>query len=131
VVLDRQTKIINLNQKGLSFVGLKLEDVITQYWFNLILPPDQTGPLQLALVEMMSGNILLLDSFETTAINVNSEVKQYAWKNSLLTDSKGEVIGLICSGIDISDLREAEDSEHEYGIGKTGFKTYRGISRRD
>ena len=108
VVLDRQTKIINLNQKGLSFVGLKLEDVITQYWFNLILPPDETGPLQLALVEMMSGNILLLDSFETAAINVNGEVKQYAWKNSLLTGSNGDVIGLICSGIDISDLREAE-----------------------
>jgi PAS domain S-box-containing protein len=108
VVLDRQTKIINLNQKGLSFVGLKHEDVITQYWFNLILPPDETGPLQLALVEMMSGNILLLDSFETPAINVNGEVKQYAWKNSLLTDSNGDVIGLICSGIDISDLREAE-----------------------
>jgi PAS domain S-box-containing protein len=108
VVLDRQTKIINLNQKGLSFVGLKHEEVITQYWFNLILPPDETAPLQLALVEMMSGNIPLLDSFETTAINVDGEVKQYAWKNSLLTDSNGEVIGLICSGIDISDLREAE-----------------------
>ena len=67
VVLDRQTKIINLNQKGLSFVGLKHEEVITQYWFNLILPPDETAPLQLALVEMMSGNIPLLDSFETTA----------------------------------------------------------------
>lgn len=108
VVLDRQTKIINLNQKGLSFVGLKLEEVITQYWFSLILPPDETGPLQLALVEMMSGHIILLDSFETTAINANGEVKQYAWKNSLLTDSNGDVVGLICSGIDISDVRDAE-----------------------
>jgi len=108
VVLDRQTKIINLNQKGLSFVGLKHEEVITQYWFNLILPPDETAPLQLALVEMMSGNIPLLDSFETTAINVDGEVKQYAWKNSLLTDSNGDVVGLICSGIDISDVRDAE-----------------------
>jgi PAS domain S-box-containing protein len=108
VVLDRQTKIINLNQKGLSFVGLKHEEVITQYWFNLILPPDETAPLQLALVEMMSGNIPLLDSFETTAINVDGEVKQYAWKNSLLTESNGDVVGLICSGIDISDVRDAE-----------------------
>jgi len=108
VVLDRQTKIINLNQKGLSFVGLKQEEVITQYWFNLILPPDETAPLQLALVEMMSGNIPLLDSFETTAINVDGEVKQYAWKNSLLTESNGDVVGLICSGIDISDVRDAE-----------------------
>lgn len=108
VVLDRQTKIINLNQKGLSFVGLKHEEVITQYWFNLILPPDETAPLQLALMEMMSGNIPLLDSFETTAINVDGEVKQYAWKNSLLTESNGDVVGLICSGIDISDVRDAE-----------------------
>lgn len=108
VVLDRQTKIINLNQKGLSFVGLKLEEVITKYWFSLILPPDETGPLQLALVEMMSGNIILLDSFETAAISVNGEVKQYAWKNSLLTDSNGDVVGMICSGIDISDVRDAE-----------------------
>jgi len=108
VVLDRQTKIINLNQKGLSFVGLKHEEVITQYWFNLILPPDETAPLHLALLEMMSGNIPLLDSFETTAINVDGEVKQYAWKNSLLTESNGDVVGLICSGIDISDVRDAE-----------------------
>jgi signal transduction histidine kinase len=56
----------------------------------------------------MSGNIPLLDSFETTAINVDGEVKQYAWKNSLLSDSNGDVVGLICSGIDISDVRDAE-----------------------
>lgn len=108
VVLDRQAKIINLNHKGLSFVGLKQEEASQLHWFNLILPPGEQLPLQLALVEMMSGDIPLLDSFETHAIQINGVVKVYSWKNSLLKDSKGEVKGMICSGIDISDLREAE-----------------------
>jgi PAS domain S-box-containing protein len=108
VVLDRQAKIINLNHKGLSFVGLKQEEASQLHWFNLILPPGEQLPLQLALVEMMSGDIPLLDSFDTHAIQINGVVKIYSWKNSLLKDTKGEVKGLICSGIDISDLREAE-----------------------
>jgi len=108
VVLDRQAKIINLNHKGLSFVGLKQEEASQLHWFNLILPPGEQLPLQLALVEMMSGDIPLLDSFETHAIQINGVVKVYSWKNSLLKDTKGEVKGMICSGIDISDLREAE-----------------------
>lgn len=108
VVLDRQAKIINLNYKGLSFVGLKQEEASQLHWFNLILPPGEQLPLQLALVEMMSGDIPLLDSFDTHAIQINGVVKVYSWKNSLLKDSKGEVKGMICSGIDISDLREAE-----------------------
>jgi len=108
VVLDRQTKIINLNQKGLSFVGLKQEEATQLHWFNLILPPEQQLPLQLALMEMMAGNIPLLDSFDTRAIQVNGEVKAYSWKNNLLKNAYGEVIGMICSGIDISDLRQAE-----------------------
>lgn len=108
VVLDRQAKIINLNHKGLSFVGLKQEEASQLHWFNLILPPGEQLPLQLALVEMMSGDIPLLDSFDTHAIQINGVVKVYSWKNSLLKDSKGEVKGMICSGIDISDLREAE-----------------------
>jgi len=108
VVLDRQAKIINLNHKGLSFVGLKQEEASQLHWFNLILPPGEQLPLQLALVEMMSGDIPLLDSFDTHAIQINGVVKVYSWKNSLLKDTKGEVKGMICSGIDISDLREAE-----------------------
>jgi len=108
VVLDRQAKIINLNHKGLSFVGLKQEEASQLHWFNLILPPGEQLPLQLVLVEMMSGDIPLLDSFDTHAIQINGVVKVYSWKNSLLKDTKGEVKGMICSGIDISDLREAE-----------------------
>lgn len=108
VVLDRQTKIINLNHKGLSFVGLKQDEVVGLFWFNLILPPTEQLPLQLALMEMMSGNIPTLDSFDTRAIQANGEIKEYSWKNSLLKDANGEVKGMICSGIDISDLREAE-----------------------
>ncbi|MFO0469320.1 MAG: PAS domain S-box protein, partial [Bacteroidota bacterium] len=108
VVLDKQTKIINLNHKGLSFVGLKQEEVSGLFWFNLILPPTEQLPLQLALMEMMSGNIPVLDSFDTRAIQANGEIKEYSWKNSLLKDANGVVKGMICSGIDISDLREAE-----------------------
>lgn len=109
VVLDRQTKIINLNHKGLAFVGLKQDEAAGLYWFNLILPPTEQLPLQLALMEMMSGNIPILDSFDTRAIQANGEIKEYSWKNSLLKDANGEVKGMICSGIDISDLREAEN----------------------
>ena len=108
VVLDKQTKIINLNYKGLAFVGLKQEEVADLFWFNLILPPTEQLPLQLALMEMMSGNIPVLDSFDTRAIQANGEIKEYSWKNSLLKDANGVVKGMICSGIDISDLREAE-----------------------
>jgi len=108
VVLDRQTKMVNLNQKGLAFVGLNQDEIADLYWFNLILPPEEQLPLQLALMEMMAGNIPLLDSFNTCAIQANGEIKEYSWKNSLLKDVSGEVKGMICSGIDISDLREAE-----------------------
>lgn len=48
--------------------------------------------------------------FDTKAIQVNGEIKEYSWKNSLLKDTNGVVKGMICSGIDISDLREAEQS---------------------
>jgi PAS domain S-box-containing protein len=89
-------------------VGLKQEEVSGLFWFNLILPPAEQLPLQLALMEMMSGNIPVLDSFDTGAIQANGEIKEYSWKNSLLKDANGVVKGMICSGIDISDLREAE-----------------------
>lgn len=108
VVIDRQTKIINLNQKGLSFTGLNQEEVSQYHWFHLILPPEEQLPLQLALMEMMAENIPLLSSFDTKAIRVDGSVRAYSWQNNLLKDTNGSIIGMICSGIDISDLREAE-----------------------
>jgi PAS domain S-box-containing protein len=108
VVLDRQTKMVNVNHKGLAFVGLKQEEITDLHWFHLILPPESQLPLQLALMEMMAGNIPLLESFDTSAKQANGEIKTYSWKNSLLKDASGEVNGMICSGIDITDLREAE-----------------------
>ena len=114
VVLDTEGRIIDLNKKGCFFLGMDRESGIrNQFWFHLTLPENFREVVHMAFLKMMNQEIELVDSYESVAIRHDGEERDFAWKNNLLFGDDGQVVGMISSGIDITERKVAERELHK------------------
>ncbi len=109
VVLDTDCRIVELNKKGCAFLGDKQEDSVRgENWFSLVYPAGPGEIAETAFRQMMSEDIELIDTYESKVRRHDGLLRDFAWKNSMLIDDTFEVIGIISSGIDITDRKDAE-----------------------
>ena len=109
VVMDRAGQIVDVNKKGCQFLGVEEETKVHgKNWFDLISPEAFQDVVQTAFQKMMAGEIALVDSYESVAIRNDGEERDFAWKNNLLHDEDDTVVGMISSGIDITERKLAE-----------------------
>ena len=109
VVMDHAGAIVDVNTKGCEFLGVDREaDVHGKNWFELISPNSFKDVVHTAFQKMMAGDIDLVDSYESLVVRHDGEERDFAWKNNLLRDNDGQVVGMISSGIDITERKLAE-----------------------
>jgi PAS domain S-box-containing protein len=109
VVLNTDCRVVEINKKGCAFLGDKPEDSVQgQNWFSLIYPEGPREVAETAFRQMMAEDIDLIDSYESKVVRHDGCLRDFAWKNSILVDDTFEVIGMISSGIDITDRKNAE-----------------------
>jgi len=108
VVLDTSGKIVELNAKGCRFIDNEEEAVRGKDWFDLIMIPEEREPLRKAFCSMMKGETEFMPYFENTVLDKDGKIRYYTWHNNLIREKKHQVIGMISSGIDITDRKMAE-----------------------
>ena len=109
VVMDQNGQIVDINQRGCQFIGVEEEaDIHGKNWFELISPSALQDIVQTAFLKMMTGETALVDSYESVAVRHDGVERHFAWKNNLLKNDTGNVVGMISSGIDITDRKLAE-----------------------
>ncbi len=108
VVLNTSGEIIELNEKGCKFLGKQEEMVQGQDWFNLVMVPEDREKMRQAFCSMMREETQFMPYFENIVINWNQQRRYYSWHNNLIRDKNDNVVGMIASGIDITDRKQAE-----------------------
>ena len=110
VALDKDYRITLINQKGCRILGYAENELIGRNWLeNFILPENQEG------IEAVFSDILVDDENfpeynENWIICKDNRKKLIAWHNSVLRDQDNKITGLLCSGEDITELMEYEES---------------------
>ncbi len=118
LVLDREGKIVRINNAGAEILGEKKDDLIGRNWFNNYIPKELRQ--QIRIVHSKSSDNLNdhIDTFENEIINIKGERRLIKWSNSKVLDSVGDVVATLSAGRDISKLKMAEEklkaSEQEY-----------------
>lgn len=110
VVLDLEGHITDINRKGSSFLGQPKRDLIGKSWFDLVLKGEDRATVRESFCRMMSGKRQLMPYMEYIVHDRDGHQRHFAWHNNLIRDREGDglVTGLIASGIDITEQREAE-----------------------
>jgi|GEM_PF-717155 len=113
IVLDTDRKVFRINKKGCKVLGYAREDIIGKDWFDNFIPERKRDKLKEVFLRIITGDTYPAEYVENPILTKNREEKIIAWHNTLLKDEKGNVIGTLSSGEDITERKKAEEALHE------------------
>jgi PAS domain S-box-containing protein len=107
LVLDREAKIVRWNAACEAATGYQRHEVLGRPLGFLLLPDERDG------VAAMFERLLTNESAchcENHWLTRRGDRRLIAWSNTRLVDERGEIAGVVATGIDITDRTRAEDA---------------------
>jgi len=109
VSLDVDGKVNMLNEKGCAILECNKEDIIGQDWFKMFVPKSVQHDVQVVFKNIINGSISGPEYYENEIKTSKGEIKYIAWQNTALKDDHGKIVGVLCSGEDLSEKRKLQD----------------------
>lgn len=106
MVLDVHGNIKAINKKGCDVLETTEKNIVGKNWFSEFLPKNSSSQSNKLFLRSMEKEEFHDDYFENTIKTTLGKEKTIAWRNSLLKDENGNIIGTISSGEDISNKEE-------------------------
>lgn len=146
LALDLDGRVTLINRKGCEVLGRKESDFLGRDWVDFCAPERLRGELRSSFRKLVRGDLSYLENLILTK---SGEERLIAWRNSLLRDGTGQVIGTLSSGQDITEQRWATirlqeyekamegleesivvvDREYRFQLANRAFLNYRGLER--
>ena len=110
VALDAEGKIILTNRKGCEVLEYNTEEIMGKNWFDHFVPKEEREEVKAVFRRLMKGEIEIVEYYENNVLTKNGKERLIAWHNSVVTDKKGAITGVLSSGKDITEyMRVVKD----------------------
>jgi PAS domain S-box-containing protein len=107
LALDLEGRITLINRKGCATLGREASELLGRDWFETCLPPRTHGELKAFFRTLLDGELTAL---ENPVLTSSGEERMIGWRNSLLRDGEGRVIGTLSWGEDITERKQFESA---------------------
>jgi PAS domain S-box-containing protein/putative nucleotidyltransferase with HDIG domain len=108
VGLDQAGRITLMNKKGCELLGYKEGEIIGRNWFKQCLPPAVAPELQATFHRLKAGNLEGAEYCENLVLTKDGHERLIAFHNTLLRDQNAQIAGILFSGEDVTERRQAE-----------------------
>ena len=106
VALDRAGRLTLINRRGLETLGYKEDELVGKNWFETCLPARSRANVRNVFENILAGADV--ESAEQPVLTRGGEERLVAWRNRLIRDESGAVIGTLSSGEDVTEQRRSE-----------------------
>ena len=113
VVINTEHRIILANKKTCEVLGYSHSEILEKNWFGRFIPEEERERQQALFERTIQRRSRQSEYFENQILTRGGKRRLIQWRNALLKDSRGRITGLICSGIDITDRKRAEQELFE------------------
>ncbi|MHC4771126.1 MAG: PAS domain S-box protein [Planctomycetota bacterium] len=110
LVLDNVGNVKLINKKGCELLGRSADQIQGVDWFNVCLPPSYRQISRSAFQRVIDGDEKSVTYFENPVLTAKGAERLIAWRNAALRDASGKIVGVISSGLDITESRNAEEA---------------------
>jgi PAS domain S-box-containing protein len=107
LALDLQGCITLINRKGCATLGWEESELLGRDWIENCLPPRTQREIRSFFHGLLEGDVKQL---ENPVLTSSGEERMISWRNSLLRDGEGRVIGTLSSGEDITERKQFESA---------------------
>jgi two-component system cell cycle sensor histidine kinase/response regulator CckA len=107
LALDVQGRVTSINRKGCDVLGWSEAELIGRSWIETCLPPSVRETLSRKFDALTSGDV---STVENRVLTKAGEERLIEWRNRVLRDDAGGVIGTFSSGADITERHAAVEA---------------------
>ncbi|MBI5098876.1 MAG: PAS domain S-box protein [Nitrospirae bacterium] len=113
IALNTKGNVTLINKKGCELLGYEEHEIIGKNWFDNFIHDSLREETKTVFTGLMDGRIEANKQYENSVLTRNGEIKIIEWRNTVLTDTTGKIIGTLSSGEDITRRKEAEKEAYE------------------
>ena len=114
LVIDPDHTIDWVNRKGCEILEYDRDDIHGKDWFENFIPSSDRKALIELFDDVISGKVEAPQHYENWILARGNKRKLVQWRNSLIMDGLGNVMGVISSGIDITHLDRGNQKLKHY-----------------
>ncbi|MGH9141132.1 MAG: response regulator [Vicinamibacterales bacterium] len=107
LALDLEGRITQVNRYACSIVGWPAEQLLGRDWIDSCLPARIRDETRRRFQSLLGGD---LSTVENPILNRSGDERLIEWRNTLLRDGAGRVIGTFSSGTDITERNQAVEA---------------------
>lgn len=111
VVMDREGRIELFNRACEELTGYKFEEVAGKRLIDLLILPEERDSVKEVFENLRAGDFP--SRFENHWLTKNGSTRLIAWSNATLSGDEGKVEHVIGTGLDVTELRQLEQSQRE------------------
>jgi PAS domain S-box-containing protein len=105
LALDLEGRITMINRKGCSMLGWEDRELLGRNWIETCLPERIRISLTEKLHRLQHGDT---SRVENPVLTKTGDERLIAWRNTVLRDENGRIVGTLSSGEDITERTDAE-----------------------
>ena len=109
VVIDSDQKVSYINKKGCDILGYEKEDILGKNWFDNFLPERIREDIKTVFSKLMDGEIELAEYFDNVVLAKDGQERIIEWRNTLLKNDSGTIVGTFSWGEDITERRRTDE----------------------
>jgi PAS domain S-box-containing protein len=102
--LDLEGRIVLVNRYGCELLGWTRDELLGRHWIETCLPVRIREELDRKRRQLLGGDLSII---ENPVMTRSGEERLVEWRNRLLRDDQGHVIGSFSSGTDITERNQA------------------------
>lgn len=108
IAIDAGGVVTLANDKAAEAIGCPVDEIEGKNWFDHFIPERQRDEIRAVSRQIVNGDLEPVKTYENSILCKDGSEKQILWRNTCLYDDDGKIIGHISSGMDVTDLRKAE-----------------------
>jgi len=107
--LDRNGNVNLINRQGCAILGYSEKEILGKNWFKTAVPEYSRDEIYTDFQRIIESKIKPLKQFESNILTKNGATRLIDWNNDFVTNKRGEIIGTLSSGQDITERKLAEE----------------------
>jgi PAS domain S-box-containing protein len=112
IVCDFEDRVTMINKKGCQVLGYEEEEILGKKWADYFVPEEAKALEEETYQKLHSGEAEILD-YESPILTKDGEERMVFWHDVILKDGYGKPIGILSSGEDITERKQAEEKLRE------------------